>query len=1164
MEEGDVNESDHDNEDPDYERAPLPPLPSRDEAGLVFRVVWDHDRVPEEQTIGRTVFRHVYHIQHNITQGDGGFSMDEVDDEINEMFRNIVEDSFRQIGQNETMSIQIDPGPDVQLPNYPLGYGYFKRKDYDHRIFMHKLSQVSQSNEDFFIGNVLVVKVSVLKPLRVGKRPGKTNVPPQGIDAFFAHKTRSIHIVEPNNDRSCAFWAIALGIRYHEFSDGTRVTNIEEWTRYKRNVCNLQEQEAKKLCRRVGIDYSKAICDLDHVKMIDEYLKRTNRIQIIMVPRVTAGNPAKIVPAPIYPDPFKIEPDTKIIGLEYIKGEPYGHVNFISNFTAYFSKEHFCPRCWKADRSRKNHHCKECCSGCGNIFPCIEDPVSGKVICKDCGTYTFNDICADRHSTQGHCQKMQSIKCNKCLVTFRDDRDKKRHKCFFKQCKLCKSSYQITPHNCHVQSLNLEKLQEEDSRTKVFVFFDIETRQDVPVGLAGKKLMRHVPTLVVAHVMCDECIDRTTTDKKCEDCPLCGVYEYSFTGDSSVNQFGEWLFDDFADKIATIGSQRKIKIMIHVFAHNFMRFDGHFILEYIWQRRFRDVEMVMNGRKIMMVKVGNIKMVDSLCLFQQPLAALPTSFGFQDKVKKGFFPFLFDREENVNKGTITMPDRNFFSSKYMKPHTVLEFNEWYEQHKQDPFNLETDRLGYCRSDVEILRRAVLTYRKSFADVAGFDPLTRRFTLPSVGLEYFRTRMNETTRIGITPNIGYIPEMKSSLVCSAWLDWTEKQTGRKLHREQHLGPFYADAVDYEEKTVYEFWGCNFHGCECLRKDIELNIGIDYNNNGDNTEQPERMDEDSLAGMDGEVAARTRESRFRAYCEKQREKRDKLRAHVQKKLNYYESNGFKVVQRWEHEAWDSSEMADYIKKRKQEWQDIKYNIGGGLKDALFGGRVNFTRLSHVCGEGEKIRYVDFLSLYPTVLYTSKFPTGHPQILTSDIDENITYDNFHYFGFLCCKILPPTGLNLPVIPSKINGKLYFTLCRTCALSGDQGASQSPSSSTTCSHSDDQRSLSGTWTTVEIHLALKKGYKILKTYVVYQFDTSDDGIFKDYIRTWLKIKQEASGWPASTNGATEEETKERREEYIQKWLNDFDIKLDENSIEKNPAKRSLAKLKLNSLWGL
>ena len=45
------------------------------------------------------------------------------------------------------------------------------------------------------------------------------------------------------------------------------------------------------------------------------------------------------------------------------------------------------------------------------------------------------------------------------------------------------------------------------------------------------------------------------------------------------------------------------------------------------------------------------------------------------------------------------------------------------------------------------------------------------------------------------------------------------------------------------------------------------------------------------------------------------------------------------------------------------------------AFYGGRTNATKLLYNFKDNECGRYVDFCSLYPTVQYYQKYPTGHP---------------------------------------------------------------------------------------------------------------------------------------------------------------------------------------------
>ena len=99
--------------------------------------------------------------------------------------------------------------------------------------------------------------------------------------------------------------------------------------------------------------------------------------------------------------------------------------------------------------------------------------------------------------------------------------------------------------------------------------------------------------------------------------------------------------------------------------------------------------------------------------------------------------------------------------------------------------------------------------------------------------------------------------------------------------------------------------------------------------------------------------------------------------------------------------------------------------------------------------------------------------------------------------CKVVPPKGLYHPVLPQRIKvdsyEKLVFTLCKACAETRNQN---------NCKHSDNKRSFIGTWKTDEVNKAIKKGYKVIKTYEVWHFDKTTDDLFKGYIRRFMKIK--------------------------------------------------------------
>ena len=96
------------------------------------------------------------------------------------------------------------------------------------------------------------------------------------------------------------------------------------------------------------------------------------------------------------------------------------------------------------------------------------------------------------------------------------------------------------------------------------------------------------------------------------------------------------------------------------------------------------------------------------------------------------------------------------------------------------------------------------------------------------------------------------------------------------------------------------------------------------------------------------------------------------------------------------------------------------------------------------------------------------------------------------------------------------------------------------------------------ELQKAVELGYDIQYIHEVWHFDGTCQGLFQDYVNTWLKIKQEASSWPKWVG---DDETK--RQQYIREYYKHEGIQLEYDNIEHNPGLRALAKMRLNSTWG-
>ena len=124
-------------------------------------------------------------------------------------------------------------------------------------------------------------------------------------------------------------------------------------------------------------------------------------------------------------------------------------------------------------------------------------------------------------------------------------------------------------------------------------------------------------------------------------------------------------------------------------------------------------------------------------------------------------------------------------------------------------------------------------------------------------------------------------------------------------------------------------------------------------------------------------------------------------------------------------------------------------------------------------------------------------------------------------------------------------FPLCRTYAETLQQ---------TPCKHTEEERMLSGIWCSIETDKALELGYRVVRMIDVWHFPQKSSTLFRDFIATFLKIKQQARGWPSWC------ETEGHKQQYITEHEKKRGIKLEYGNLNKNPGLRLLAKLTMNS----
>jgi len=963
-----------------------------------------------------------------------------IEKEFETEIRNLLKEILLKAEDDDYMTISLIHN-DMETPIFIAPQ---KVRNYDYTKIFKRIQKIAQSFKMYLASGEFELVVGITKtPMGSGRIPKA----PKTIDEISKNKKSIVSI--KNYDNTCGIRALFIS-KYH--FDNRYNLNRNEWRQIiGKNDLKLKIY-AKRLAEMIGIKFNTKVGP-EEWKFIQSKLIN---YQIFVIDALNKYNFI-----------FKGPNNVQKIYIEYYNN----HYNSIVNIKGYYEKRYFCDECYFPYNNFPDHKCPIKCNMCYSICPKNGDII----ICNDCNRIFKNKECFKFHKQNKLC-----IFLKRCLKCDLDYRAYKKHNCGKFICRKCGSQSSHQPHYCYINPKNLDDLYKEDNINKIIVSYDIESTQEN---------LEHVPNLLICKVKCDQCEET--------HCNICHGNTNIYFGKSCIIKFVDYLFNDLA-KIA-----EKNKSLIFAFAHNARGYDAQFVLRELWNRYYDNVEIILRGRKILLIKCGNVKMLDSLNFFLQPLDKLPKALGLDINVKKGNFPHLFNKSDNYNYvGCI--PALKYFGIEYMNIDNKHKLEEWYDkQLGKSNWCFKTELINYCKNDVDILLECVMKFRKSFKEITGLDPITRSFTLASIAMETFTSLYLNKFELANTPVMGYKKSKNFSFKSNCWLDLLEN---KNLIREYRIGRYWVDAYDVQSKIIYEFLGCYWHGCKCQTIDRDAKL---ITSRGENYSLNERYSET---------------------CDK---------------LNFLKKQ-FRVEEIWECEfdkkLSQNIELKNKYNTRFRYYKTLKTIGSINIKDAFFGGRTNNIQYHKKVLDNEEIKYLDFCSLYPYVIKYNPYPIDHPIV----INENFNYSIDKYFGIIKCKVTPPKNLYLPVLPVIINKKLLFPLCINCAKNKCKNCK--------C----DDRSFIGTWVSEELKLAIEKGYVINEIYEILDFKRDIcTNKFMKYIDMWLKIKQQASGWP---EWCKSENDKLR---YIAEYKQKEDIDLDYNKISKNEALRFIAKIMLNSFWG-
>ena len=178
-----------------------------------------------------------------------------------------------------------------------------------------------------------------------------------------------------------------------------------------------------------------------------------------------------------------------------------------------------------------------------------------------------------------------------------------------------------------------------------------------------------------------------------------------------------------------------------------------------------------------------------------------------------------------------------------------------------------------------------------------------------------------------------------------------------------------------------------------------------------------------------------------------------------------------------------------------------------------------------------------------YISQYPVGVPTTIVSrEIDVNWSSpEDIKHIGLYKVRIIPPKKLFIPVVPVRLcrdDPRLLFPLCLKCANTNKDK----------CHHTDAERGWTCTLTSIELKEALMQGYTITRCYRIWSYSRTEN-LFKEYVKAFMKIKVEASGFPPGI------ETDEDKKKWAKEYRDRLEIDIDINNVKLNPGLRYMAK---------
>ena len=444
------------------------------------------------------------------------------------------------------------------------------------------------------------------------------------------------------------------------------------------------------------------------------------------------------------------------------------HFHGITSLPAFLNRSYFCQHCNKAynEEMAENHNCKgQNCKGCRRgkkrckNFAAWIKPTH---YCNQCNRSFYGPDCFESHKqgtekTKSVCKRLK--KCNTCCKVLKRYLE---HKCFTAKCGNCGQRKDIQ-HGCFIQPYktkkNTEKPEEEEEQY-------IGQSDDEEAVMFVSENAKPEPLIIAFDIECEAVPIEGTEDK---------LFKPVLIGWSTLREP-----DDYHE-VTTIKeflTQMKAKTVfegkereVFCFAHNLRAFDRMFIQEELYDQGQTIHSILNQGAKYLSFQCEKLIFRDSMNFFSMPLEKLSSTFNLKE-LHKGFFPYgMISQRSAGYRGPF--PPAKEYNPDRMNEKRRKAFYIWYEQQQDKIFDYDKELSLYLKSDVLVLREALMAFSAEMFMLTGVEPLTQCVTIASTAFRVWQSNFLEQNLIALEPQGGWrTNRVNQSDVALEWLAYEQ--------------------------------------------------------------------------------------------------------------------------------------------------------------------------------------------------------------------------------------------------------------------------------------------------------------------------------------------------------------------------------------------------------